>query len=87
MKLSSLSEINKKQVALHYRNEYTAKALFQTIDGRTTEKMIEFIVERTPTGKKHIQIRFVDAPDYPLLPLFKSLKEEIHSLDSKGLLL
>jgi len=87
MKLTQIADIVKKNVPLHYRNEYTANALFDAADGKSLSKRIEFVVEMSPIGSKDIRINFVDPIDYPLVPVLKSLKEEIQVLDRKGSLL
>ena len=87
MKLTAIADIVKKDIPLHYRNEYTANAVFDLAEGKTLSRRIEFIVEMSPIGSKDIRINFVDPIDYPLVPVLKSLKEEIHQLDRKGSLL
>jgi len=87
MKLTEIADIVKKNVALHYRNEYTARAVFETGENKTLSKRIEFVVEMSAIGSKDIRINFVDAIEYPLVPILKSLKDEIHLLDRKGSLL
>jgi len=87
MKLSRIADIVKKNVPLHYRNEYTANAVFDLNEGKTLSRRIEFVVEMSPIGSKDIRINFVDPIDYPLVPVLKSLKEEIQVLDRKGSLL
>lgn len=87
MKLKDLAEIVKKDVPLHYRNEYSANAVFSTLDGKDLKKRIEFIVEMAPTGHKDIRVNIIDPIDYPLIPLLKTLKEQIRELDKKGCLL
>ncbi len=87
MKLTQIADIVKKNVPLHYRNEYTANALFNSADGKSLSRRIEFVVEMSPIGEKDIRINFVDPIDYPLVPVLKSLKEEIQVLDRKGSLL
>jgi hypothetical protein len=87
MKLSEIADIVKKNIPLHYRNEYTANAVFDLAEGKTLSRRIEFVVEMSPIGAKDIRINFVDPIDYPLVPVLKSLKEEIHLLDRKGSLL
>lgn len=87
MKLNQIADIVKKDIPLHYRNEYTANAVFDVADGKTLSRRIEFVVEMSPIGSKDIRINFVDPIDYPLVPVLKSLKEEIYSLDRKGSLL
>jgi len=87
MKLNQIADIVKKNVPLHYRNEYTANALFDGPDGKAISKRIEFVVEMSPIGSKDIRINFVDPIDYPLVPVLKSLKEQIQVLDRTGSLL
>ena len=87
MKLNRIVDIVKKDVPLHYRNEYTANAVFDLAGGKTLSRRIEFVVEMSPIGSKDIRITVVDSVDYPLVPVLKSLKEEIQSLDRKGSLL
>jgi len=87
MKLTQIADIVKKDVPLHYRNEYTATAMFDVSEGKVLSRRIEFIVEMSPVGSKDIRINFIDPLNYPLIPVLKSLKEEIQSLDRKGSLL
>ena len=87
MKLTQIENIVKKDVPLHYRNEYTATAVFDLAGGKSLSRRIEFVVEMSPIGSKDIRINFVDPIDYPLVPVLKSLKEEIQILDRKGSLL
>ncbi len=87
MKLTRVDDITRKPVALHYRNEYAANAVFGLTDGKSLVRRIEFIVEMNPLGAKDIRVKFLDPIDYPLIPILKSLKDEIRSLDRKGVLL
>ena len=87
MKLTQIADIVKKNVPLHYRNEYSANAVFDLSEGKTLTRRIEFVVEMSPIGSKDIRINFIDPIDYPLIPILKSLKDEIHILDRKGTLL
>ena len=84
MKLTGISNIVKKNSPLHYRNEYTASAVFELDNQSLLSKRIEFVVEMSPIGSKAIRINFVDTLEYPLVPILKSLEDEIHSLDRKG---
>lgn len=87
MKLNQIADIVKKNVPLHYRNEYTANAVFDLSDGKRLSRKIEFVVEMSAIGSKDIRVNFVEPIDYPLVPVLKSLKEEIQVLDRKGSLL
>jgi hypothetical protein len=87
MKLTQIADIVKKNVPLHYRNEYTATAVFDLSGGKSLSRRIEFIIEMSPIGSKDIRINFVDPLNYPLIPVLKSLKDEIQLLDRQGSLL
>lgn len=81
MKILDISEINRKENFIYYRREFTAKVVF-ALPGRNTNANIEFIIETAPTGKKNIQIKFIDSIDYPLLPLVQILKIQLLGLDN-----
>lgn len=89
MRLQSLDQISRKRDDHHiyYRNDYTAVAKLIGLDGKTYSKRIEFSVELSPTGKREIRVQFLEKPDYPVLHLIKSVKEEIQELYRRGELL
>jgi len=87
MKFADLEDIVKKDVPLHYRNEYTASAKILAWDGKSLARKIYFVIEMTPTGKKEIKVNFLESLDCPVLPILKGIKERITELDKKGLLL
>lgn len=89
MKLIKLNNINKKDIPLHYRNEYSGSALFGSLQGNKDKEVshpIEFAIERSALGKVDVQVRVLDDLDYPLVPVIKTLKTHILELDKKGLL-
>ncbi len=87
MKLLKIKKIEKKDVPLYYRNEYSAISDFILIGDKTTEIALNFSIEMLPTGEKIIDIKFANPVDYPILPLLKVLKAEIEILEKKGNLL
>lgn len=88
MRLKGIDQVSKKKDDhIFYRNDYTAVAHLTGLDGRDTTKRIRFSVELAPTGKKEIKVEFLEKPDYPVLHLIKSIKEEILELDRRGDLL
>ncbi len=87
MKLISINNIEKKDVPLYYRNEYDAQSEFILIGERTVKFPIFFSVEMAPTGEKKIDIKIKKSIDYPIVPIIKTLKSEIISMEKKGLLL
>jgi hypothetical protein len=52
MKLLSFDNIQKKDIPLHYRNEYTARARFTNSAGLDWANNVFFSIEMHPTGKK-----------------------------------
>jgi len=87
MRLLNINNIEKKDVPLYYRNEYTAISQFTLIGDSPVDIPIFFSVEMAPTGEKAIDITFNEKIDYPIVPLLRLLKEEITVLERKGLLL
>jgi len=87
MKLVSINNIEKKDVPLYYRNEYSADSDFILIGNNAVNIPIYFSIEMAPTGEKTIDIQFKKSIDYPLVPLLRTLKEKISSMEKKGLLL
>mgnify|MGYP000580534639 CR=1 FL=1 len=57
MKLISINNIEKKDVPLYYRNEYTAESEFILIGENIVIIPINFSVEMAPTGEKNIDIK------------------------------
>jgi hypothetical protein len=86
VKIVKLKNLDKKDIPLHYRNEYSGTAVFKTQTDSRLEKKVAFVLERLATGEKEIQINFIDDIDYPLLPLTNELKQYILELDKKGML-
>ncbi len=87
MMIVEVTNIKKKDIPLHYRNEYSGEAHFTNSTGADDAgncHLIEFSIERSALGKIDIQVRFIDAPDYPLVPVIKSLKTYILDLEQKG---
>lgn len=89
MELIKIHDINKKDIPLHYRNEFSGRAQFSQKKGPAEKQHshpIEFAVERSALGKTEITVRVLGEVDYPLVPLIKRLKTHITDLYQKGLL-
>jgi hypothetical protein len=84
VKIVELINLDKKDIPLHYRNEYSGTAVFKTKTNDRIEKKVGFVLERHATGEKEIEIDFLDDIEYPLLPLTNELKQHILELDKKG---
>ena len=85
MKFLGMDEISKKDTLIYYRNEYSGCASFSLIAGKRASVRFESTVEIKPTGERDIYLQLLDQIDYPLVPIMKSLKEEILSIDREGM--
>ncbi|MDA3957031.1 hypothetical protein [Oceanispirochaeta sp.] len=84
MKFLGMDEINKKDTLIYYRNEYTGVASFSLIADKRTSIRFQSTVEMKPTGERDVFLELLDMIDYPVIPIIKSLKEEIISIDREG---
>jgi len=86
MNVEHLSEIERIPLAIDYRRLYRAAALMQIGDRSATPARIEFSLELSPFGSQEVSVRFLDQPEYPLVPALRLLKEHIQTLDKEGAL-
>jgi len=86
MKFLGMDEINKKDTLIYYRNVYSGVASFALIADKKTSIRFQSTVEIKPTGERDIVLELLDSIDYPVVPIIKSLKEEILNIDRKGML-
>lgn len=83
MKILEIKDIQCDEVPLYYRRKYKGCAVIE-IPLRVVETPIDFIIETGPTGKQDIQVMLQGAIEYPLLPVLKSLKSFVISMDKEG---
>lgn len=83
MRVVELRDIVCKETPLHYIREFSATAVLETMTGRKVAPL-SFTVERKPLGPPDISVRFLEEPDWPLLPLIQSVKAIVMGLDRKG---
>lgn len=81
-----MNNINKKDIPLHYRNEYSGQVVYINMLGKEVSIPVEFIVERSALGTLDISVEFTSPLDYPLLPALRSVKSYIAGMDKEGLL-
>ena len=85
MKIISLKDMIRKDIPIYYRKLYTGIAVIE-INNANKEYRIDFSIEYKPTGQKEITVSFIDAIDYPLIPISKEIKNYIIELEnSRGL--
>jgi hypothetical protein len=83
MQVIELRDLRRKDTPLHYIREFQALAVLETSTG-PREAPLAFTVERKPIGPPDISVRFLEEPDWPLLPLIRSVKDLILGLDRNG---
>jgi len=83
MKINCIKDMIRKDVPIYYRKLYTGVAVIELNKGPCNYR-IDFSIEYKPTGHKEIIVSFIDAIDYPLIPINRELKQYISELDSAG---
>lgn len=86
MSILELKDIIKEDDGcIFYVRKYTAKAVVE-LPTETSLTPIAFSIETGPMGDKHISLKIVSQPNYPVLPLMSALKTYILANDKEGLL-
>jgi len=80
MKINFIKDMIRKDFPIYYRKLYTGVAVIDLNKG-PADYRIDFSIEYKPTGTKDISINFLDAIDYPLIPVNRELKKFIEELD------
>jgi hypothetical protein len=83
MRVLELKDLKRKETPLHYIREFHAVAVLETIDGGR-EAGLAFTIERKPVGRPDVSVRFLEEPDWPLVPLLRSVKDIILEMDRDG---
>jgi hypothetical protein len=81
MKIICIKDMIRKDVPIYYRRLYTGVAVIDLNSG-PVDFRIDFSIETKPTGVKEITVTFIDAIDYPMVPVTRELKQYISELDS-----
>ena len=84
MNVIEIRNIKRKDIPLHYREEFAGLAVLHNSKLNKTEDIIEFSLERTPFGTREVDVKFSTTPDYPALPTIRVLKEFILKLEKEG---
>jgi hypothetical protein len=84
MRVLEIKDISKKNIPLHYRNEFSARAVMELPQHAQPETPMEFSLERSATGDLHIRVQLLEKIDYPLLPAIRRLKDHIRELERRG---
>jgi 2-methylaconitate cis-trans-isomerase PrpF len=81
MKIVTLKDMIRKDVPIYYRMLYTSVAVIE-FNNKQNDYRIDFSLEIKPTGAKEVNVTFIDAVDYPLVPVIRELKRYIIELDN-----
>lgn len=85
MKLLEIRNITRKEMPLHYMNEFYGSAVFlESFSSRKVEKRLMFTVEKPAIGVLKIKVNFLDDLNYPLVPILKNIKSHIADMAQKG---
>jgi hypothetical protein len=84
MEVISIKDIVRKDIPLHYREEFVAYAVLHNKLSIENNIKIEFSLERTPFGTKQVDIKFPVVPNFPALSAIKSLKIRILEMEKEG---
>ena len=83
MRIVEIKNILRKDVPIYYRRLYSGVAVLELLS-KPVEIPLDFQIEHKPTGQTDINITLSGVLDYPLVPLYKELKNYIGTLDSSG---
>ncbi|QTQ14190.1 hypothetical protein HRQ91_06830 [Treponema parvum] len=83
MEILELRQIKRTQEELYYRRKFSAEAAV-SVPTSTLELPILFTIETGPLGNKEVEITFLKAPDYPLIPIKNALSQMILTMDLEG---
>jgi hypothetical protein len=83
MKVISIKDMIRKDYPIYYRKLYTGVVVIEMNRG-PADYRIDFSIEYKPTGQKDVSVNFLDAIDYPLIPVNRELKRFIVDLDDAG---
>ncbi len=85
MKVLEINSIGVEDNLIYYRRNYTATAKIELL-AKQEDVKISFTIEIDPFGRKTITLNYPYGTDfdYPVLPVSKSIKEKILSMDNEG---
>ncbi len=84
MKIERLDSVERVPLAVDYRRMYRGQ-LYVSVGAQTIGPTdIEFVLELSPFGTQEVQVNFLDATDYPVVPAIRLLKDHIGNLDKDG---
>lgn len=86
MKVLEIKNLVLKDSPVLYRKEFTADAVFETLDKEKLGKKIQFILEKNHFGDSEIKVNLLEDINFPLVSIIRRIKTHIHEMEKKGLL-
>jgi hypothetical protein len=86
VKVLEITNLVLKESPVLYRREFTADAIFETLDKEKLGKKIEFVLEKNHFGDSEIRVSLLEDINFPLVSIIRRIKNHIHEMDQKGLL-
>ncbi len=85
MELLEIKDILKKDIPLHYREDFSCTAVFaDKRSPKNVEIPVDFSLEHNALGQKDVIVTIKKEDlDYPLLPIKKSIQQYILDLDKE----
>ncbi|MFO8064162.1 MAG: hypothetical protein ACQETQ_06925 [Spirochaetota bacterium] len=84
MTVRTVENIVRHESPVHYRRVYSADAVLTHVGSEEERVAIEFTIEDTAAQGSRLSFRFVDKPDYPLLPARQVVEEHLKLLQGRG---
>lgn len=84
MKVTKIDNISLRESPVRYRRVYDAHAVIAHAGSAEERLGIEIAVEDTPHQGSVISVRFVDQPDYPVMPATRVVVEYLEALKARG---
>jgi len=82
MNVVAIKDVVRKDIPIYYRLLYTGVVTIEL--AKAADYRIDFSIEIKPTGKKEINVTFLDEVDYPLVPVLREMKKMIDTMHSNG---
>lgn len=79
-----IENISRQESPVQYRRVYSADVLLEHVGSQEERVAIEFTIEDTAASGSLINFRFLDTPDYPLVPARRAVEDHLRDLQSQG---
>ncbi|MFP3960611.1 MAG: hypothetical protein ACLFUX_10610 [Spirochaetaceae bacterium] len=84
MTVHRIDNIALRDSPVRYRRVYRADAVVNHVGAQRHTLAIEFTIEDTADRGTDLSVRFLDTPDYPLLPATRAVRRFIRHLQTQG---